>query len=376
MKYPLKRLSLLSLLWVLYSLHSCIEPFSPPEITSASSYLVVDGFLNTSAGTTSQIKLSRTQNLYENRQPWVEQQANLRVEGDQGSAYALAEVKPGTYELGGVSLAENEKYRLRIRTRDGKEYLSDYVPVVKTPPVDSVTYRVSPDRSGVQINVHTHDPTKRTRFYRWGYEETWEYHSPLYSAFEVVNKEIRLRTQDISTCWTFLKSSRIVLGTSVKLSQDIMENVPITYVHASSGKLRVKYSILVKQYGLSQEEFEYWTAIAKTNELTGSLFDPQPSQVTGNIRCINDPKELAFGFFSVSTPQEKRIFITEWLGRFTSPCEPEDTLNEAQALETYDLILVEFPVPGSNKPFYITGSGSCTDCRLHGGINEKPAYWQ
>ncbi|GAB3167293.1 hypothetical protein GCM10027291_14200 [Telluribacter humicola] len=357
-------------------LHGCIESFSPPEITSASSYLVVDGFLNTSSSGSSQIKLSRTQNVTDLTAPQVEPRAQIRVEGDKGSQLAFTEAQPGTYKLEPIAYREGEKYRLHIRTSDGKEYLSDYVPAIQTPPIDSVTYRVQPDQSGVQIYVSTHDPLNTTRFYRWSFDETWMYQMPLYSAFEVVNNEMKLRTEDISTCWSHRSASRILVGSSIKLSEDIIQDASVTYVPASSGKLRVKYSILVKQYGLSQEEYEYWTALAKTTESTGSLFDPQPAQVTGNIRCVSDPKELVFGFFSASKQQEQRLFITEYLGRYVSACEPTDTLALAQALQTLDLILVEFPVPGSSQPLYITGTASCADCRLEGGTTTKPEYWR
>jgi hypothetical protein len=357
-------------------LHGCIESFSPPEITSASSYLVVDGFLNTTPSTSSQIRLSRTQNISETSKPRVEQRAKISVEGDKGSRFAFTETQPGTYQLNAATYREGEKYRLRIRTSDGKEYLSAYVPAIKTPPIDSVTYQVGPDESGVQIYVSTHDPLDKTRFYRWSFDETWQYQMPLYSAFEVVNKEMVYRTEDIGTCWTSAKASRIIVGSSIKLSKDIIQDALVTFIPAGSGKLRMKYSILVKQYGLSQEEYEYWTSLSKTTEGTGSLFDPQPAQVTGNITCVSDPRELVFGFFGASSQQEKRLFITERLGRFISPCEPIDTLALGEALQTNDLILNEYAPPGASNPLYVIGTADCTDCRLLGGTNKRPDFWR
>src|SRR5690606_8629815 len=108
-----------------------------------------------------------------------------------------------------------EQYRLRIRTGAGQEYLSAYVPVVKNPPIDSVTYKVRPDRAGVQIYVNTHDPLDKTRFYRWSYDETWEYSMPLYSVYELVGKDIVYRQQSINTCWSSANPTNIVLGSSI-----------------------------------------------------------------------------------------------------------------------------------------------------------------
>lgn len=356
-------------------LQACIEPFSPPEITSAEHYLVVDGSLNTSPEGSSQVRLSRTQNIYDKGAPQPELRAKVAVEGDKGSSFAFAEVGQGAYTLAARSFRDTEKYRLRIKTSSGKEYLSEYVPVVKNPPIDSVTYKVRGAGEGVQIYVNTHDPLDKTHFYRWSYDETWQYNMPLYSVYELVGKDIVYREQSINTCWSNANPTTIVLGSSIKLSKDIIKNQGITFVPSTSGKLESKYSILVKQYALTQEEFEYWNTLAKTTERTGSLFDPQPAEVTGNIKSVSNPSELVFGYFSASNRQEQRLFVNEYLSRGLQ-CEPNDTLSAREVPESLDLILSEYYEGNSPIPQYIMGSVNCTDCRLRGGTNQRPSFWK
>ncbi len=368
-----KKLFLLAIL--LLTLHACIEPFAPPEITSAERYLVVDGSLNTSSQGSSQIKLSRTQNIYDNGGPKPELRAKLTVEGDKGSSFAFVEANQGVYTLTAKSFRDTEKYRLRIKTSGGKEYLSVYVPVVKNPPIDSVTYKVRGEREGVQIYVNTHDPLNKTRFYRWSYDETWQYSMPLHSGYELKGKEIVFRDQNINTCWSSANPTNIVLGTSIKLSKDIIKDQGVTFVASSSGKLQAKYSILVKQYALTQEEFEYWNILAKTTERTGSLFDPQPAEVTGNIKSVSNPSELVFGYFSASNRQEQRLFVSEYLSRGLQ-CEPTDTLTAAEVPESLDLILTEYYPEGAFTPQYLMGSANCADCRLLGGTINRPLFWK
>ena len=369
----MKKLPIIAIL--LLALHGCIEPFAPPEITSAEHYLVVDGALNTSPESSSQVKLSRTQNIYEKGTPKLEPRAKVTVEGDKGTSYAFVEASPGVYTLVAKSFRDTEKFRLRIKTSAGKEYLSDYVPVVKNPPIDSLTYKVRPDRSGVQIYVNTHDPLDKTRFYRWSYDETWQYSMPLFSSYELKGKDIVYRLENINTCWSSANPTTIVLGSSIKLSKDIIRDQGVTYVSALSGKLQAKYSILVKQYALTQEEFEYWNTLSKTTERTGSLFDPQPAEVTGNIKAVGDPSELVFGYFNASNRQEQRLFVNEYLGRFSPACEPTDTLSALEVPESLDLILTEF-YANSPIPYYIMGTTSCTDCRLQGGTIQRPSFWK
>ena len=357
-------------------LHACVEPFAPPEITSASRFLVVDGSLNTSPGGVSQIKLSRTQNIYDEDGPQPEIRAKLTVEGDQGSRFSFVEAEQGVYQLGATTFKPTEKYRLRIKTAGNREYLSAYVPVMKTPPIDSLTYRIRGDRVGVEINVTTHDDLDKTRFYRWSYTETWEYQMPLYSALEVLNGDIVYRTENINTCWSNAFPTNIVLGSTIKLSKDIIKDQAIVYIPGSSGKLRSKYSILVKQYALTQDEYEYWNTLAKTTERTGSLFDPQPAQVTGNIQAVDDPGEQVFGYFSAANQQEQRIFINENIGP-AQFCAYGDTLTKSEVLDDpAGLIMFEYYPEGSINPDYVMGPAECADCRLRGGTTQRPSFWR
>ncbi|MEJ7664695.1 MAG: DUF4249 family protein [Hymenobacter sp.] len=93
-----------------------------------------------------------------------------------------------------------------------------------TPPIDELPWAAEP--SGVQIYVNTHDPTSATRYYRWEYQETWEFHSAFRSDVEYVNGQFQRRTEDISRCWRTENSTRISLTTSDKLTQDVIAKFP------------------------------------------------------------------------------------------------------------------------------------------------------
>ena len=356
-------------------LFGCIEPFSPPEVNSDENYLVVDGFLNV-GGDTSVIQLRRSQNINVTEIPVIESGATLRVESEKGETYSLTEKSKGVYVLAPQAYNQLTKYRLRIKTKGGNEYLSDFVTVKQTPPVDSLSYRIDEGQNTVVISVNTHDPTNNTRFYRWKFEETFEYRAAYYSAMEkdIPNREIILRKDDINRCWRTDKSTSIMLGSTIKLSQDIIRALPLNVADIATNKFYLKYSILVKQYGLSQDAFEYWTSLAKTTQGTGSLFDPLPSQVTGNIKNTANNKELVFGYFSASVEQTKRIFINKALGRFPR-CDPPDTLSMFdRKIFTSDGLLISYF--GIQSDSVLITNPSCADCRLQGGTTKKPDFWE
>lgn len=354
-------------------INSCIEPFSPPEVTSPGIYLVVDGFLNIN-GDTSKILLSHTQATNDDKQFEMESGATIMVDAENGESYAFQDMGDGSYKLPPTTFNSDAKYRLRIKRRDGREYESDYVVVSKTPPIDSITHRVDEGRNAMIVYVNTHDPSNQTRFYRWNFEETYEYRMPYYSSLtrDYENKQIVSRTDNINVCWRTLASRDIKLGSTIKLSQDIIRDLPVNIIDINTNKLYFGYSILVKQYGLTREAFEYWTDLAKTTQGTGSLFDPQPSQVTGNIHAKSDSKELVFGYFSAAQEQKQRVFIREGLGAYPR-CMAPDTLTFDEAFGSSAVLLYFYM--GQPKSGYLGTSESCADCRSQGGTTTKPAFW-
>lgn len=361
-----------------FFINACVEPFSPPEVNTDEGYLVIDGFLNIGTDT-SRIELSHTQNANATTPVTRESSAAVSVEEENGVIYNFTESGNGSYFLPPQQFNKTSKYRLRVKTAFGKEYLSDYVEVKDTPPIDSIEGKIDPRQDAMVMQVNTHDPANQTRFYRWKFEETWQYRSAFNSSIEIVKKpvgedyEIVSRKEDINLCWRTLKSSNILLGSTVKLSQDVIKDLPLTAVPIPSNKLYIKYSILVKQYGLTQDAFEYWTSLAKTTEGTGSLFDPLPSQITGNIKNTADAQDLVFGYFSASVEQKKRIFLTPNLGTFPR-CDAPDTLLIIDALKVPSSILTNYFGPRSE--YVLTTSPFCADCRVQGGTITKPSFWE
>lgn len=354
-------------------INSCIEPFAPPEITNPETYLVVDGFLNVD-GEASRIVLSHTQATNDSKQFEMEAGATIVVDAENGESYAFQDVGNGSYTLPPTTFNRDAKYRLRIKRLDGREYESDYVVVSKTPPIDSITYRVDEGRNAMMIYVNTHDASNQTRFYRWNFEETYEYRMAYYSSLtrDYVTKQIVSRPDNINVCWRTLPSRDIKLGSTIKLSQDVIRDLPVNIVDIATNKLYFGYSILVKQYGLTREAFEYWTDLAKTTQGTGSLFDPQPSQVTGNIHAKANAKELVFGYFSAAQEQKQRIFIRETLGAYPR-CMAPDTLDFNGAYNGSSVLLYYYE--GLPKSGYLATSESCADCRSQGGTTTKPEFW-
>ena len=362
------------LLCLILIVTGCIDPFSPPEVNSDQGFLVVDGFLNVGMDT-SKIVLRRSQNLNADMLPQMVSGATVWVESKAGERYVFEEKGNGAYYLAPVQFDMNGQYRLNIGTGDGSLYQSEYVAAKNTPVIDSVSNSYDANRNAMVFSVNTHDAQNSARFYKWNFEDTYEYTSNYYSSLEMVDSQLVQRRQQIYTCYRSSVSTNIMLGSSIKLSEDRISQLPINIVDVATNKLWIKYSMLVKQQALTQDAFEYWTALAKTTQGTGSLFDPLPSLVTGNIRNVNNGSENVFGYFSAATETKKRIFVTPGLGHNLMQCDM-DTLtkncsnNQECVYNTSQLIITEV-----NIGLYQVSSPYCVDCRLQGGTTTKPSFW-
>ncbi|MDO7885000.1 DUF4249 domain-containing protein [Hymenobacter cheonanensis] len=376
-------------LWgvALLLLGGCVQPYEPKVAESAKTYLVVDGFINTQGSTS--IKLSRTLGLAAGTTPNPETKASAYLGDDAGNRYALTESPAGTYNSASLTLDASRKYQLHLTTATGKTYLSDFVAAKTTPPIDSVTWKYGP--GGVQLYVSAHDDKNQTTYYRWSYGETWLFTSAFYShvSFDKASGTYAKRTDDIYNCWTTVNSTLINLGNTAKLTRDVLDKQPLLFIADNSPKLRYRYSILVQQHAQSAEEYHYWEALKKNTESIGSLYDPLPTQLTGNVHATDDATEPVLGFVGAHSVTETRIFID----RSQIPLPPGwvyDTGYQSCGVIPMDFDLFDakanfstpnyMPIDPIYNPLgvvmgYTGASPACVDCRLR-GTNVKPSFWK
>jgi hypothetical protein len=373
---------------VVLSLLCCRKPYGPPAINSPGSYLVVEGVINPGSDSTI-IKLSKTVKLSSATPLNPALGATVTVESNQGSSCPLIDVNnDGNYSAAALNLPGSQQYRLKINTSDGRQYVSDFVPVKLTPAIDSVGYVLT--NNNVQLYVNAHDPANNTHYYRWDYEETWIFHSKYFSDL-VVNTNtasIAFRTpaQQIYTCFGNDASSNIDLGSTANLSQDVVYQAPLTKIPFTSEKFEEKYSILVQQYALTGDAYTFYQNLKKNTEQLGSIFDAQPSQINGNIHCLTNPNEPVIGYISATNVQSKRIFLLNsilpplTMATYPYDCE-QDTLPINGDLTTLlgpPYVFIPINLAYNKKGVfvgYLYSRPLCVDCTLRGTITQ-PSFWK
>jgi hypothetical protein len=356
---------------------SCIQSYTPPAIKGTHTYLVVDGFINSGPDSTI-FNLSNSTSLGDSLPPAPETGAQITIEGNGGFSSSLTELGNGRYGAPALFLDPSQQYRVAIQTVNGNQYLSTYVPVQQTPAIDSVSWVQQP--TGVQIYVSTHDPNNLVNDYEWQYAESYEYHSAFNSALTVVNGaiEYRLANQSIYDCWVNTNSTDIFVGSSAGLSQKVIFEQPILFIPTSSVKLSVEYSILVKQLALTPDAYAFWQNLKANTQELGSILGPLPSEVAGNIQCVNDPALPVLGYISAGNLQQSRIFIfNDQISNWPYYYYCTDSLIYAGAYypHFYNLGYLPFQPVGAFQ--VLIAWASCSDCRLIGpGDTSKPAFWR
>jgi hypothetical protein len=362
---------------------NCKKVYTPPAIKNNPFLLVVDGIV-ISGNDSSIITLSRTRNIADTVPSVKELNAKVSVLGISGIEYLFTEEGNGKYAVNQLALNAGQQYQLKVVTADGNEFRSAPGNVQTSPPIDSL-YWNQDSSFNVHIYLNAHDPTNQTKYYRWQYVETWEYHSAYDAFLDYNNGDVIARPLDnqIYRCYKSLPSSTIEVVSTTQLSSSVVNKYEITQIPQTSEKISETYSDLVSQYAIPVDAYNFWSNLKRNTEQLGSLFDLQPFTELGNITCVNDPSINCIGFISFTTVQTKRIFISKndlvnWnyfpyygLSCSVDTVKPEDITKYFQPPGgPYSNSLI-----GTDNGPYLLSSVLCVDCTNHGGTTVKPSYW-
>lgn len=366
------------LLSILLLVSSCITQFIP-HTTEERDLLVVEGLI-TDIPQANIIKLSRPNHLGLTTAPLPVSGCNVSVSDDSGSSFIFTETTPGTYisdpaKFQGII---GRFYTLHITTNLGnsqnfESYAMELKPV---PPIDSVYYEkvvfsesngATAGQEGCKIFVDTHDPENKCKFYRWEYSETWEFHLP----YTVPN----------NVCWISNNSDVINIKNTSFIGEDRISRFPLLLITNQTDRLREKYSILVNQYSLNEDEYIYWDKLQNISQQVGGLYDIIPSAIPSNIYCVDDPNQKVLGYFSVSAKSSTRIFIKDRFAgvrtEYTDLTCIADTVRGSspiQHLNSSVWVIINSPLP---PPGYrvTTRIKACYDCTVR-GTKVMPAFWE
>jgi Domain of unknown function (DUF4249) len=387
----------LSLLWVLLlGASACLDPYRPPDISDTSQLISIEGSVNTT-DRIANVKLTRPVVLNSDSELEPEVGATVTIRTEKNRTYTLIEKSPGRYSLENIDIQDGTFCQLIVNTSSGGQYESAMIEMKKTPAIDRAYFNFLAD--GVEVAVDTHDDTGQTGFYHWTYDETWEYTAPFESTLKLIEGPVRTVAhrsiaERIYRCYKTVPSSRITVASTKHLGSDIISRKQLVFIPVASQKVSIKYSILVKQRAVTQEEYEYLTQLQKTTESVGGLFDAQPSQVYGNIKRVSEKGVTAIGYFSGGSYDQERIYLGFYdlpphllVPPLRGPCafdticsSPPPRFSELtcsislEEMSPTELILYDVAI-GRSYFGFTKASAECADCRTQGGVLQRPDFW-
>jgi hypothetical protein len=302
---------------------SCIDPYTP-NLKNYKSLLVVEGII-TDENSSYEITLGRSFS-HADSTPGKVSDAEVYITDGEGTKYDFKNSGNGKYRSDSTLFRAvvGSTYNLHIHLADGRNYISDSCTMLPVADIDSLYYEKGEEitgnariaYTGLKILLNSFAGTGSHQYYRWTYDEVWKFnvpYPPVYT-FTPVNDTIiyfGAVPKMITDCWRMNHSSEILISHASGNDSDKISQQEILFIPAElSNRLTVEYSILVRQYSISEKEYTFWEQMKEVGESTGDLFGSQPYPISGNIHNLNDESDKVLGYFGVSAVAQKRIFIS------------------------------------------------------------------
>lgn len=295
------------------TLFSCVDEVQLP-IRQVQPRLVVDGFI-TDEAPPYPIKLTLS-GAYSSGGGFPEELiingaiVTITDNGDRTVQLEQDPLQPSYYWVRDASFRGElgHRYTLKVVLPDGTVYVSAPELLAPVASLERVyaEYRQTESSFGqpdlYNILIDTKDPDTPGNYYRWS---TYSY-VPRWTQFDPQHPPTPDSNCSTCSCWvpyfsqlTNVLSDALINGN--RISRYSVFNSPVYAV----GKQYVE----VRQYSLSRAAFQYWTRFEEQRSRTGSLFDPQPASIEGNVHQQADTTVLALGYFGASAVSQRRLVI-------------------------------------------------------------------
>ncbi|MBK8566508.1 MAG: DUF4249 domain-containing protein [Saprospiraceae bacterium] len=311
--------TLFALLLMSLLLVRCIDEVKL-DIDSNRTWVNVDGLVTDSLQVqTIKIKRSAVIGVGNDNILTPVEGCTVKVLDDGGQSFDFTETEPGVYthEMQGVP---GRTYYMEAKLPDGKTILSRPSVLMKAPPLLPITAEVTQKTTigtngraittnQLSLGMNTEIGASERPYLRWRATGEYEFKEAYPMALNTKTCYIK-NNLDFNNIKIFDPSE--LEGTSLK--DEPFLNTAFDYRFAD------QYCFHLFQYAMSEDEYQYWEQMRDIVTIDGSLFDPPPGTVQGNLYDPNDPDELILGYFSVAGVAYSREFVNaNSLGFFVEP---------------------------------------------------------
>ncbi|WP_242928787.1 DUF4249 domain-containing protein [Pontibacter vulgaris] len=313
-------MKLLPFLLLMLVLAACIDPidFKPED---QSEHLVVEAKLTNLPGT-SYVRLMYAQPF---SYPYnkFEEKAIIVITSQEGEQfeYAYSGGNGYYYPISDAVGLVGHTYTLHVTVNE-RQYQSRAVTIKQPVAIDSLYVEFGRESvivegrkykeqlPGYQMKVDYTDPAGENNFYRWSF----------FSQYQVLTQpqdfiEMRCRgcprpapKPCCSHCWISERVDKFAVVTDRLTNGKKVINQKVFFVPFDR-YMHIRYKLKVYQHTISEEAYEFFRVMEQQSGSTGTVFDPPPAEIKGNLFNINDENERVIGFFDASAASMKEIVI-------------------------------------------------------------------
>jgi hypothetical protein len=357
---------------------TCIEEYNP-DITDDTELLVIDGSI-VKGDSVQTISVSWSTSVDDSYYNPVSGCTVWATNG-QGTQFIFNEnndeytaVIPDEY------LAYNSEFKITVVIPNGNQYESDYETIYESSVIDSLYYGIANYQSstissyvGLQFYADLKANEASTKNYMWILEETWETHAPyLIAKMEYSESgEVVLfdpPTDSLQVCYDTQTVNETYTASTDNLASNEKKKIQMRYMADTNYKINYNYSILVKQYALTEAAYDYWSQLQVLSSESGGLYQAQPSTISGNICNVNDADEVVLGYFWAASYTQQRINYKGPLTEYNSA--------HICMLETLDPDNPPYGNPVYYSEYGTYADAACFNCTAMDGTLTKPDFFE
>lgn len=315
----------------LFLLVACTEVWDG-KVNPAENILVVRALL-TDQPEVQTVELYTTTGYGQNPQQIRERNAVVYVEDNTGQKWYFVEDASGAYQSMDIQAQHDKEYTLYIELDDGRLYASSPQALENVKPLNTIVA----EPATLMIDVHNHNLELVPEWVQGvelytdidmgaAFSKRIRFENEIMFQYNVVlnNKEICLQylpgnnalCDDIDpddpprmNCRTRLPLNDVVNitmpGMDLPVDEVYRHNLGFApterrfYNLSFPGTLQRRV-LITSQFSLTSEAFGFYRQMREQLLAEDAIFDPVPTQITGNMRCLSDPERPVIGLFEVA----------------------------------------------------------------------------
>lgn len=302
---------LLLLAIITISIFGCKQIYEPDIDSDNSNIIVINGVI-TNDTVMSRVIITRAQTFSNNNTEQFVSGAEVKVYDNDGVIYNLSETSNGEYRNPSLKAEAGKTYFLEVITTDGDVYRSETQSLPPKVNVDSTYGEIFNEKfvvvkkSGesivekkiLQPYLDLTNSVSEIPECRFTFKYTIVTGVP-----QLMGVEYHWRTQN-----NLFPAISNYPKYPISVNNQMKRN-PLNYLYTDMteyglpGSL-VAYVLFIDKYDLNPGTFLYYKKIKEQSEYAGKVFDAIPSQIEGNITCVNNPDKLTLGNFEVSNAEQ------------------------------------------------------------------------